>query len=205
MKLFYSPGACSLSPHIVALELGLDLELVKVDLKSGKTEKGEIYKDIVSKGFVPALLLDDGKCLTEGVAIVQYLASLKPEAKLVPAQGTFAFFQCVEMLNFISTEIHKGLGAFWNEKLVAVAKPILLEKLTKNLKVVETILSNNKFLLGDSFTVCDAYLFTVLSWAKPLQIDLSSFPKIGAYLNLLSSKPCIVKALQAEGLLKQAA
>jgi glutathione S-transferase len=202
MKLFYSSGACSLSPHIVLLEAGLEATLVKVDLGTKKTADGGDYFAVNSKGAVPALQLDDGQVLTEGPAIVQYLADLKPDSGLAPRAGTFARYRLMEMLNFITSEVHKGFSPLFNRTITPEAKEAALAALAKKLDWLSTHLKDQTFLLGDNFTVADAYLFTVVGWTKPLKIDLSKWPVLAAYHARVGQRPKVQEAMRAEGLLK---
>src|SRR5580692_4581114 len=164
MKLYYSPGACSLSPHIVLLEAGLPYTLVKTDLKTKKTEGGADYLSINSKGAVPALELDDGRVLTEGPAVVQYLADQKPESGLAPRAGTFERYQLMEILNYITSEVHKGFSPLFNPKISADWKASALANLEKKFDWLSAFLKGKNFLMGSTFTVADAYLFTVMNW-----------------------------------------
>ena len=202
MKLFYSSGACSLSPHIVLLEAGLDATLVKVDLGTKKTADGGDYFAVNSKGAVPALQLDDGQVLTEGPAIVQYLADLKPDSGLAPRAGTFARYRLMEMLNFITSEVHKGFSPLFNRAIAPEAKEAALAALAKKLDWLSAHLKDKTFLLGDNFSVADAYLFTVVGWTKPLKIDLSKWPVLAAYQARVGQRPKVQEAMRAEGLLR---
>jgi glutathione S-transferase len=202
MKLFHSPGACSLSPHIVLREAGFTFTLVKVDLATKKTADGGDYLTVNSKGAVPALQLDDGQVLTEGPAIVQYLADQKPESGLAPRAGTFARYRLMEMLNYITSEIHKGFSPLFNPKLPAEWKEVTLAALAKKFDWLSTQLAGKTFLLGDTFTVADAYLFTVLGWTKPTKIDLGKWPVLAAYHAHIAQRPKVQEAMRAEGLLK---
>jgi glutathione S-transferase len=201
MKLFYSPGACSLSPHIVALEAGMNVPLVKVDL-GAKTADGGDYLAINSKGAVPALQLDDGQVLTEGPAIVQYLADLKPESGLAPRAGTIGRYRLMEMLNYITSEVHKGFSPLFNPKIPADWKEVTLTMLGKKLDWLSAHLAGKSFLVGDAFSVADAYLFTVIGWTKPLKIDLNKWPALAAYHARIAQRPKVQEAMRAEGLLK---
>jgi glutathione S-transferase len=198
MKLYYSPGACSLSPHIVALELGLNVTPVKTDLRKKTTEAGEDFTKITPKGQVPALQLDNGDVLTEGVAIVQYLASLKPEKKLIP-EG-FAKFKQLEWLNFIATEVHKTYSGFFNPAATDAEKNNLREKLNSKFSYLETALSKNQYLMGNDFTCADAYLFTVLSWSGHVKVELPKF--LQDYTARVAQRPAVQAAMKAEGLTK---
>jgi glutathione S-transferase len=202
LKLFYSPGACSLSPHIVLLEAGLTATMVKVDLGAKKTSEGADYLAVNSKGSVPALQLDDGQVLTEGPAIVQYLADLKPESGLAPRAGSFARYRLMEMLNYITSEVHKGFSPLFNPKIPSEWKEVTLAALGKKFDWLSTQLAGKTFLLGDSFSVADAYLFTVVGWTKPLKIDLSQWPVLAAYHKNIGQRPKVQEAMRAEGLLK---
>src|ERR1700687_1639552 len=162
MKLYYAKGACSLSPHIVLLEAGLPFTLEKVDLATKKTEKGTDYLTVNSKGAVPALELDDGKVLTEGPAVIQYLADQKPDSGLAPRAGTFERYQLMEILNYITSEVHKGFSPLFNPKISADWKPSATAHLAKKFDWLSTFLSSKTFLMGTTFTVADAYLFTTL-------------------------------------------
>jgi glutathione S-transferase len=201
MKLYFSPGACSLSPHIVARELGLELALQKVDTGT-KTlvPGGGDFLAINPKGYVPALQLDDGEVLTEGPAIVQYLADKKPEAKLAPPNGTFARYRMQEMLGYINSEIHKTYSPLFNPKTSSELRQDRLEYLRKRYGLLENSLDHQNYLFGDQFSVADAYLFTVTNWAKFLKVDLSAFPHVLAFQDRVASRPAVRAAMEAEGL-----
>jgi glutathione S-transferase len=202
MKLYYAPGACSLSPHIVAREAGIPLELEKVDLGTKKTATGEDYRQVNPKGYVPALRLDDGSVLTEGPAIVQYLADRKPAAGLAPHAGTIERTRLQEWLAFLNSEIHKTWGALFNPK--AERTPVI-ERLSQRLQFVNAELEKRPYLLPSGFSVADAYLFTLLSWAGFTRVDLAPYPALVKYAERIGARPKVQEALQAEGLLKQAA
>jgi glutathione S-transferase len=202
MKLYYFTGACALSPHIVALELGIPLTAVKVDPKTKTTADGADYLKINSKGAVPALELDNGEVLTEGPAIVQYLADLKPESTLAPRHGTFERYRLQEILNFITAEVHKGFSPLFNPAITPEWKEAALANLAKKFDWLSGFLGSKTFLLGENFTVADAYLFTVLSWTKPLKIDLSKWPVLAAYHGRILHRPKVQDAMRAEGLVK---
>lgn len=200
MKLFYSPGACSLSPHIVLREAGLPFELERVDFKSGKTASGADFKTINPKGYVPALLLDDGQVLTEGPAITQYLADLAPEKALAPAPGGLARARLQEWLTFIGTELHKSFSPLFRpgpEETKAAA----LVRLTQWFGWLNSELSARPYLLGEGFSVADAYLFVVLGWTSYLKISLEQWPALIAYQAKIGARPAVMAALKAEGLL----
>ncbi|MEW5891213.1 MAG: glutathione transferase GstA [Pseudomonadota bacterium] len=201
MKLYYSPGACSLSPHIVLREGGFDFTLERVDLQTGVTETGRDYKTINPLGYVPALQLDDGEVLTEGPAIAQYLADRVPDKRLAPPAGTLARYRLMEWLNFISTELHKGFGALFNPVFPDEAKTIVRAQLERRISEAGRRLGSRSFALGEDFTVADAYLFTVLGWSRYVNVDLSPWPGLGAYLGRVAARPAVQAALAAEGLI----
>jgi glutathione S-transferase len=192
MKLYYSPGACSLSPHIVAREAGIPIQLEKVDLGAKQTASGEDYRAINPKGYVPAMRLDDGSLLTEGPAIVQYLAERKPESGLAAER-----YRLAEWLAFLNSEVHKVWSGLWNPK--AERAPIL-EKLQPRLAYVEEALQDRPFLLGERFSPADAYLFTLLNWAQWTGVELS--PGLARYAERVRQRPKVQEALKAEGLLQ---
>lgn len=202
MKLYYAPGACSLSPHIVAREAGIPLELEKVDLSARKTASGEAYRQVNPKGYVPALRLDDGSVLTEGPAIMQYLADRKPAAGLAPHAGTIERYRLLEWLGFLNSEIHKAWGALFNPK--ADRGPVI-EKLNQRLQFLNGELDNRPYLLPGGFSVADAYLFTLLNWAGFTHVDLSPYPSLVKYAERIKVRPKVQEALRAEGLLQQKA
>jgi glutathione S-transferase len=204
MKLYYAPGACSMSPHIVALEAGLDIKLEAVDLKTKKTATGKDFWQINSKGSVPALELDDGSLLTEGPAIVQYLADKAPASKLAPANGTMERVRLQEWLNFVTSEMHKGIGGFFNPKFPEEWRSVMKEMLAKKFDWLSSQLNGKTYLMGEQFTVADAYLFTVLGWTAHVGIDLSKWPVLTAYQGKVASRPAVQKAMEAEGLKKAA-
>lgn len=202
MKLYYSPGACSLSPHIVAREAGLDVAIERVSLAKKTTESGTDFNTINPKGYVPTLQLDSGDILTEGPAIVQYLADQKPASGLAPANGTIERYRLQEWLNFISTELHKGFSPLFNPKTPAEYKEMVKERLASHFDYLTQQLSGKQYLTGDSFSVADAYLFTVLNWTKMVQIDLSRWPILKEYQGRVAARPAVHSALKEEGLLK---
>jgi glutathione S-transferase len=202
MKLYYSPGACSLSPHIVLLEAGLPYTLVKTDLKAKKTADGADYLTINSKGAVPALELDDGRVLTEGPAVVQYLADQKPESGLAPRAGTFERYQLMEVLNYLTSEVHKTFAPLFNPESSAEIKAASVTALGKKFDWLTGYLGKKNFLLGNTFTVADAYFFTLLNWTGYVKIDLGKWPALGAYQARVAARPKVQAALKEEGLLK---
>lgn len=202
MKLYYAPGACSLAPHIVAREAGIDIELDKVDFATKKTASGKDFLAINPKGYVPALELDDGQILTEGPVIQQYLADRKPESGLAPANGTLERYRLQELLTYINGEIHKNYGPLFNPKITPEGREQQFGYLRKRFDLLDKSLAGKQFLLGDRFTVADAYLFVMLSWASHVGLDLSSNKNLGAYMQRLGGRPAVQAALKAEGLMK---
>jgi glutathione S-transferase len=201
MKLYYSPGACSLSPHIVANEAGIALELVKVDTRTKAIRQEGDFWAVNPKGYVPALELDDGEVLTEGPAIVQYLADSRPEAALAPANGTFARVRLQETLNYITSEIHKAYSPLFNPEVLPAVREERLAYLRKRYALIERQLEGRKYLLGDSFTIADAYLYAVTNWARSVKLDLSGFPNLREFQKRVGSRKAVLAALRAEGLL----
>ncbi|WNW13904.1 glutathione transferase GstA [Pseudomonas sp. DTU_2021_1001937_2_SI_NGA_ILE_001] len=197
MKLYFAPMACSLSPHIVLRELGLPFELVRVNTKTKATSEGRDFREINPKGYVAALLLDNGQLLTEGPAIVQYLADQVPGNSLAPANGTWERTRLQEMLNFISTEIHGGAGPLFNPELPEAAKAIFREKLFKRLAYVNQQLAQQDYLLG-SFGLADAYLFTVLNWLPFFNVDVKDWPALAAFVERVKARPSVQEAMAAE-------
>ena len=200
MKLYFSPGACSLSPHIVAREVGIELALEKVDGASKKTASGHDFWAINPKGYVPALELDDGEILTEGPTIVQYLADQKPEAKLAPPPGTLARYRVQETLGYINSELHKTFSPLFNPKTTPELRQDREEYLRKRFGLLEKGLAGGAYLFGEQFTVADAYLFTVTNWAKFVKVDLSAFPNLLAFQRRVAARPAVQAAMRAEGL-----
>jgi glutathione S-transferase len=201
MKLYYSPGTCSLSPHIVACEAELPLELIKVDLNNKITETKEDFQQLNPNGYVPLLILDDGNQLTEGPAIVQYLADQAPDKKLIPLAGTFERYKAQQWLNFISTEIHKSFGLLFNPAASDATKELAIDILKKRLAIVAEQLSSQPYLLGETFSVADAYLFVTLSWGQYVTVDISRWPALARYADKISERPAVQKAMKAEGLI----
>ncbi|HCV38705.1 MAG TPA: glutathione transferase GstA [Pseudomonas sp.] len=201
MKLFYSPGACSLSPHIVLNELDLPYTVEKVDLKTHTTASGADFYTLNAKGYVPALLLDNGEVLTEGPAIIQYLAEHKPQANLLPPAGTLERARVQEWLNFIGTELHKTLAALFNPSISPEAKSKTIETFGKRLGFVDKALQGKDYLTGNAFSVADAYLFTIVNWAPMLKIDLSPWPTVVQFQQRVANRPAVQKTLKAEGLI----
>lgn len=204
MKLYYTPGACSLAPHIVAREAGLPITLEKVDLAKHTTEAGQDFRAINPKGYVPAVTLNDGSLLTEAAAIIQYLADQQPAANLAPANGTTERYRLIEWITFISSEIHKGFGPLWNPTTPDSVKSTTKDRLATRFAYLDERLSKQPFLMGETFTIADAYLFTVVNWTNFHGIDISSFKNLAAFQARVAERPKVQEALVAEGL-KQAA
>ena len=200
MKLFLKPGACSLSPHIVLEESGLSYETETVDLRTKQTGSGGDFLAINPKGYVPALQLDSGELLTEGPAIVQYLADLVPEKRLAPANGSLERYRLQAWLTFIGTELHKSCSPFFNPAAPQGWKDIACANLERRLAHVAQQLEGRDYLLGSELSVADAYLFTVLSWFRVVPVDLSAWPVIQAYQARVAARPAVQAALKAEGL-----
>lgn len=198
MKLYYAPDTCSLSPHIVLCELGLEYELVKVDNRSKLTADGRDFRTINPKGYVAALELDNGQILTEGPAIVQYLADLKPESGLAPRADSWARVRLQEWLNFITSEVHAGSALLFNPALPEDVRSIFREKLFRRFDFLQDTLNEKVYLTGPTFSVADAYLFTVLGWCKFFSIDLKRWPVLSAYMANISARPAVQAALLAE-------
>jgi glutathione S-transferase len=201
MKLYFSPGACSLSPHIVASEAGIPLELVKVDTKSKTIAREGDYWDINPKGYVPALELEDGAVLTEGPAIVQYLADLAPAAALAPSAGSFERVRLQETLNYLTSEIHKSYSPLFKPDVLPAVREERLAYLKKRYALIEKQLEGRKYLFGERFTVADAYLFTLTRWARGVKLDLSGFPNLEGFQKRVGSRKAVLEALRAEGLI----
>lgn len=200
MKLYYSPGACSLAVRIVAAELGIDMAFESVDLADKRTASGASYREINPKGLVPALVLDDGAILTEGPVIMQYLADSKPEAGLAPAHGTMDRYRLLETLGYLNSEIHKGYSPMFHvmtDEARAERKQLVQSKYP----VLEDRLSTHEWLVGDRFSVADIYLFTLTNWAPHLDVDLSAYVAVQAFQSRVFSRPSALAALRAEGLL----
>lgn len=202
MKLYYSPGVCSLSPHIVLRETNTPFELVKTDIKAKKTEDGRDFRQVNPNGYVPALELDDGTILTEGPAIVQYIADKADATNLAPRNGSLERYKMQSWLNFVSTELHKGFSPLFNPNMPEEGKAIARERLLQRIKHLDDHLATHEHLMGKAFTLPDAYAFTVLGWAKPLKLDLSEFQNVSRYLAAIAERPAVKAAMKAEGLIK---
>lgn len=201
MKLYYSPGVCSLSPHIVLCETGSSFDLEKVDLKTKKTEKGADYTKINPNGYVPALQLDDGSILTEGPAIVQYIADSKGATSLLPKAGSSDRYRVIQWLNFISTEIHKGFSPlFWATTPQEFKDNTVKVRLLQRFDFLDKHFAKNQFLMGSQFTVADAYLYTTLTWAGAADVDISRLGNLVAYRDRVAARPAVQAARKEEGL-----
>jgi glutathione S-transferase len=204
MKLYYSPAACSLAPHIALCETGLPHELVRVDLGSHELPDGTDYRTVNPKGYVPTLELDDGTRLTEAAVVLQYIADRKP-GTLAPASGSMERYRLIEWLNFISSELHKGFGPLWQPNLAEEQRLATIRKLATRFDYVAPFLEQNRFLTGDAFTIADAYLFVVLSWSDHLKVDLARWPSLRQFIDRVAARPKVQQALREEHLLKAAA
>ena len=201
MKLYYSPGACSLSPHIVAREAGVDLQLEKVDTRTHSVKAENDYYAINPKGYVPALDLGAGDVLTEGPAIVQYLADQKPASHLVPAAGSLERYHQQEMLSYITSEIHKSYSLLFSQATPDATKDDRRAYLRKRYKLLDDRLAGRDYLFGDAFTAADAYLFTVTRWAHAVKLDLSDFANLKAFMARVHARPAVQQAMKEEGIL----
>lgn len=203
MKLFYAPAACSLSPHIVLREVGLEFELCKVDLRTKRLEDGSDFARINPKGYVPALQLDDGEVLTEGPAIVQYIADCRPLDNLAYACGSRERYRVQAMLNFITAEVHKPFAPLFKADTPVDRRQEQRDALALRFDYLETQIGPKPYIMGEKFTVADAYLFTVLNWTRFVNLGLGAWPALDAYVQRVSARPKVQEALQAEGLLRQ--
>ena len=202
MKLYFAAGACSMAPHIVLREGAYTFDLESVDLAKKQTASGEDYTRINPKGYVPALRLDNGEVLTEVAVILQYLADQKPESGLAPKTGTMERYRLMEWLNFVSSEIHKQFGPLFNPKITPEWKANQLDLLGRRFDYLTERLNGKSYLMGDQFTVVDAYLFTVLNWSALLKVDLGKWPRLKDYITRVAARPAVKEAMNAEGLRK---
>ena len=202
MKLYYSPGACSLSPHIALKESGLAFEAIAAPTKTHQLPDGTDYYTINPLGYVPLLVLDDGTQLREGQVIVQYVADQVPAKQLAPANGTFARYKLQEWLSFIGTELHKGFSPLFNAAMPEEAKTLAKTRLISRLTWVDGELAGKSYLMGDTFTVADGYLFVVAGWSKHVGVDISGLANLGAFMARVGERPAVQEALRAEGLVK---
>ncbi|MCA6220457.1 glutathione transferase GstA [Photorhabdus antumapuensis] len=201
MKLYYQPGACSLSPHIILREAGLDFSVIKVDLKTKKTENGDDFFAVNPKGQIPTLLLDNNEILTEGAVIVQYIADQKPDKKLIAPAGTMERYHQLEWLSHISSEIHKGYSPLFMPGTPENYRPVAINNLLRRFKYIDEVLAKQPYIAGEHFTVADAYLFTLSNWAPLVQLDLSNLVHLKAYQEKIAERPHVRDALKAEGLI----
>lgn len=200
MKLYYASGACSLAPHIALREAGFSFELEKVDLTSKQTESGADFTKVNSKGYVPALKLDNGETLTEVAVLLQYIADKKPDSELAPQFGSMERYRLLEWLNFIATEVHKTLGALFNPNITQEWKDFQLATFDKRCVILVEQLNGKQYLLGESFSIADAYLFAILGWTRLHKVDMSKWPVLTDYMSRVAERPAVIAALQKEGL-----
>ncbi len=205
MKLYYTPGACSLAPHIAIREAGLPVDLVKVDLATKRLEDGGDYKAVNPKGYVPALGLDDGSLLAEAAAVLQYVADKAPTGRLRPERDTPAYYRYLEWLTFVSSEMHKGFGPLFSPDTPAATRASTIAKLNERFALLDHHLAAHRYLNGDEFTAADSYLFTVTNWASMLKVDLAAYPNLITYRARVGARPAVQEAMSQEGLLKAAA
>ena len=201
MKLYFAPGACSMATHIALCETGSTFELEKVDLATRQTESGADYSKINPNGYVPALELDDGQVLTEAAVTLQYVADQYPKSDLVPEAGSMERYRLMETLNFISTEIHKSFGAMFNPNMTPDWKQHQLALIGRRCDVLSQKLDGKQYVIGDRFSVADAYLFTVLNWSGFVDVDLSKWPILTDYVARIADRPAVKDAMKAEGLM----
>ena len=201
-KLYYAPGACSLSPHIALREAGLSFDLVLASMKTHTLADGSDYYTVNPKGYVPMLELPSGERLSEGPAIVQYIADQVPGSKLAPPAGTMERYRLMEWLNFITSELHKGFSPLFNPAMPEEAKTLARTKLGDRLRWVDSQLEGKDYLMGGNFTVADGYLFTVAGWGRHVGVDISGMASLSAYMARVSARPAVQAALKAEGLIK---
>jgi glutathione S-transferase len=204
MKLYYSPGACSLSPHIALLEAGLPYDLVKVDLRAKKLENGDDYLKVNPKGQVPALGLDDGELMTEGAVIVQMIADQAAAKHLAPANGSPERYRLLEWLNFVATELHKNFSPLFNPAIPDEVKAFFKDRIMGKFKYVDAKLAGHDYLMGKQFTVADGYLYTMLRWADAHNVDISGLTNLVAFKDRVGARPMVQEALTKEGLMKAA-
>jgi glutathione S-transferase len=204
MKLYYSPGASSLAPHIIVYEAGLEIEFDRVDLNTRTTASGRNFSMINPRGYVPALALQCGQVLTEVTVILEYLADRVPDQRLLPELGSMERYRVREWLGFISTELHKGFDPLWDGPMPDAARRLAIQHLQRHLSYLDSCLSGHSYLTGRNFTVADAYCFTVLNWARFHRIDLSEYSAVESFMRAVAERPMVKRAMQAEGLVKSA-
>ncbi|MFC5419980.1 glutathione transferase GstA [Bosea eneae] len=203
MKLYYAPGACSLSPHIALREAGLPVTLEKVDLVAGKTETGTDYAAVNPKGYVPALQFEDGSVLTEGAVIARYIADLAPDTDLAPKPGSFERVRLEELMNFIGSELHKAYTPLFLPDTSEDGKAAARTRIARKLAHIESILADGRdYLLGERFSVADGYLFTIVNWSESRGVPLDAFPKLRAFMARIGARASVQEAMRAEGLLQ---
>lgn len=202
MKLYYTPGACSLASHIALYEAGLKFEIAKVDLRTKQLSDGTDFRQLSQLGYVPVLELKNGELLTEGPAILQFIADQAPGANLAPANGSFARYRLQSALNFIATEVHKNFSPLFDPTAEAPAKAAASSRLNNRLAYLDQQLAAQNYLVGDNFSVADAYLFTVLGFARMVKFDLSPFAHLQAYKQRIAARPSVIAAMTAEGLIR---
>jgi glutathione S-transferase len=202
MKLYYLTGACSFASNIALREAGLKFELVKVDRHTKKTSDGLDFNEVNPKGYVPALKLDNGEVLTENVTVLQYIADRNPAAKLAPAFGTMERYRLMELLSFINSEVHKNFTPLFHQDATEEFKQYARKLLTTRLEYLQGFLGSKTFLMGEQFTVADAYLFTVLSWGGHVKLDIGQWPQLKRYVERVGKRPHVLEALKGEGLVK---
>ena len=201
MKLYYAPGACSMAPHIILNEIGKKFTIEKVDLGTKKTDGGKDFNKVNAKSYVPTLEIKKDEVLTEVSTILQYLADKAKATKILPKAGTMARYRAMETLNFISSELHKSIGGLFNKAMPEDGRKIIIERASKRLDYVDGLLGKTKFIGGKSFTVSDAYAFTVIGWCKWVGIDLTKWKNISRYMEMMAARPSVQAAMKAEGLL----
>jgi glutathione S-transferase len=202
VKLYYYPGACSMAVHIALREAGIAFDLFKVEFPKHQTASGEDYYKINPKGYVPALRLDDGQVLTEDAVLLQYVADLKPDSGLAPRAGTMERYRLMEWLNFIASEVHKTLGALFNPKITPEWKEDRIALFGRRCDFLVKALGSKPYLMGDKFTIADAYLFTILGWTNLFKLDMSRWPVLSSYADRIAARPTVKEAMKAEGLIK---
>jgi glutathione S-transferase len=202
MKLYYSPGACSLAPHIVLREAGCKFDIERVDIPNKKTESGADYWTINPKGYVPALQLDNGEVLSEVAVILQYVVDQYPAASLAPKYGSMERYHLMEWLNFVATEVHKQIGAMFNPKMTPEMKAVQVGVIERRMNALDKMLAGKQYLMGNTFSIADAYLFNILLWAKKHNIDIAQWPNVAAVNARVGARAKVIEAMTAEGLLK---
>ena len=202
MKLYISPGACSLASNIALREAGIPFETAKVDKRTKRVD-GVDFTEINPKGYVPALRLDNGQVLTENVAVLQYIADQNPASKLAPPAGTMERYRLQEWLSFINSELHKSFSPLFSTEATEDTKTYARNYLTKRLNYLQGALGDKTYLMGDQFTIADAYLFTVLGWGTHVGVDMAKWPNLNSYVERIRARPHVIEALTAEGLIRK--